>query len=171
MGKILIKCDYCQKNFEKYQSKIGKHNFCCREHYLLYHSKDVPICTCEICGKTFKGDKYNANRFCSRECYNKFHNIDNKERECPVCHKTFLAKASNDIYCSWNCYNQDRHMPKGDKHWNWKGGISIQNDRHDSSLYKEWRIKVYQRDWYKCVICRVKRKNKCSPYLFLYFLS
>ena len=100
MAKIKIYCDYCNKEFKKYESKISKHNFCCRECYNKFHSQNVPICKCEICGKEFKGDQYNANRFCSRKCYDIFHNIKNKERECPTCHKIFIAKSNEDKYCS-----------------------------------------------------------------------
>lgn len=158
MGKILIKCDNCGKEFEKYESKLGKHNFCCRKCYSIFHSKDVPQCKCTICGKNFKGDKYNANKYCSWECYLKDHAIKDKERVCPKCGKKFIAKTSTDKYCSWECYNTDRHMPKGEEHWNWKGGISKNNDRHDSNEYKEWRQAVYERDKYKCVKCGSKEK-------------
>ena len=158
MAKIKIKCDNCNTEFEKYESKLGKNNFCCRECYLAFHSKNVFECKCEVCGKTFKGSKYNANRFCSRECYNKVHSIKNKERICPKCNKIFIAKASEDKYCSWECYNSDRHMPKGEEHWNWQGGISKINDRHDSNEYKEWRTNVYTRDGYKCIYCSSKEK-------------
>ena len=112
MAKVLVKCDQCGKEFLKYESKISKHNFCNKDCYLKFHSKEVPTCTCEICGKTFKGSKYNANRFCSRECYNIFHNIKNKERICPTCGKIFIAKSSEDKYCCLQCYNKDRHPPK-----------------------------------------------------------
>lgn len=156
--KILVKCDTCGKEFYKYSYKVGKHNFCNRECYLKFHSKNVKTYTCEICGKVFKGDKYNANRFCSRECYNEFHKIKNKERQCPICGKTFLAKASEDIYCCLDCYNKDRHPPKKEQHWNWKGGISLIEDKRDSSEYKKWRQAVYQRDNYKCCICGSKEK-------------
>jgi endogenous inhibitor of DNA gyrase (YacG/DUF329 family) len=98
--KIKIKCDNCGKEFEKYPAKISKNNFCCRECYLTFHSKNTIICTCEVCGKTFKGQPANANRFCSRECYLKVHNIINKKRICPTCGKPFLAKTSEDKYCS-----------------------------------------------------------------------
>ena len=158
MGKIKIQCDNCNKEFEKYESKIGLHNFCCRECYLKYHSKDVPQCTCIICGATFKGDKYNSNKYCSRECYLKDHMIKNKERVCPKCGKIFIAKASEDKYCSWECYNNDRHMPSGEDHWNWKGGVSKLNDKKDSNEYKKWRQSVYQKDNFQCVKCGSKEK-------------
>ena len=158
MGKIKIKCDACKKEFEKYESKLGKNNFCCRECYLKFHSKEVLTYTCETCKKIFKGNKYNANRFCCRECYLQYHEIKNKQRECPKCKKIFIAKSSEDKYCSWECYNSDRHMPKGSEHWNWKGGISKENDHRDSNDYKQWRLQVYQRDGYKCVKCGSKEK-------------
>lgn len=41
MGKVLIKCDTCGKEFFKYLSKIGKNNFCCRDCYNKFHSKNV----------------------------------------------------------------------------------------------------------------------------------
>lgn len=158
MGKIKIICDNCGKEFEKYECRLSKHNFCCRECYLQFYSKETPMCICQNCGKTFKGTKYNANKYCSRECYNQAHSIKNKIRECPTCHTLFEAKTSEDIYCSWNCYNKDRHMPKGKEHWNWQGGISIINDKRDSSQYKEWRQAVYKRDNYRCVKCGSKIK-------------
>lgn len=157
MPKLKLICEVCGKEYEKYSSQVGKHHFCSRECYLIFHSKDVPTCTCEICGKTFKGIKTNANRFCSRDCYNKFHYIKNKERECPACHKTFVAKSSEDKYCSWECYNKDRHMPAKEEHWNWQGGITSENDvLRNSKEYKEWRKQVFQRDFYCCKYCGSK---------------
>lgn len=158
MGKIKVKCDTCNQEFEKYESKLGKNNFCCRECYLKFHSKEVPICICQVCNKTFKGSKYNANKFCSRECYNIFHNIKNKIRYCKKCGKIFTAKNNENKYCSWECYNNDRHMPKGTEHWNWQGGKSKEKDEHDSFEYKQWRLNVYKRDEYKCVKCGSKEK-------------
>lgn len=46
---------------------------------------------------------------------------------------------------------------KGEDHWNWQGGKSLVNDRHDSSRYKEWRRKVYEKDGYTCQMCSVKK--------------
>jgi len=48
---------------------------------------------------------------------------------------------------------------KGEKHWNWKGGISSLNIRlRQSSYYKLWRSKIFQRDDYTCQKCH-KRGN------------
>lgn len=158
-GKKTIKCDTCGIEFTKYESKISTHNFCCRDCYLKYHSKDVPTCTCKICGKIFKGDKYNANKYCSRACYNEDHGIKNKIRKCPCCGENFEAKQSEDKYCSQECFLKILHEKiKGENHPNWKGGLSLLNDRHDSHEYKEWRQQVYIRDNYECQICGSKKK-------------
>ena len=151
--KVLVKCDFCGKEFFKYPYKVSKHNFCDRKCYLSYHKKQPLLCRCEVCGKTFEGVKTNANRFCSRECYNTYHSIKNKERKCPTCGKIFIAKQSEDKYCSIECYNKNRDMPKGERHWNWQGGKSLINDQRDSPQYKNWRQAVYQRDNYKCSKC------------------
>lgn len=151
--KINLICDNCGKRFEKYKNKISTNNFCSRDCYLIFHAKDVQQYVCETCGATFKGDKYNANRFCSRKCYEEYHQIKNKTRVCPTCKQSFTAKSSEDIYCSWECYNKDRHMPNKEKHWNWQGGISITQDKKDSVEYKKWRQQVYERDNYKCTKC------------------
>jgi len=93
---------------------------------------------CQICGKIFytrkcwlrngKGGKY-----CSKECQLKaVHSIprDKKiEKICIVCNKKYKVKkyrAKNSKFCSKECYEKGRHliMPKGEKHPNWKGGIS-----------------------------------------------
>lgn len=48
------------------------------------------------------------------------------------------------------------NQPKGDKHYNWKGGITPKNrvDR-TSTEYKIWRSKVFERDKYTCQECLV----------------
>ena len=153
-------CSNCGKNIMVSPSKVSKNNFCNRNCYLQFHSKEVPICKCEICGKEFKGDKYNANRFCSRECYNTFHQIKNKERMCPCCGKTFIATASKNIYCSQECHLQTLHLKiRGENHPNWKGGITKEMDLiRKSKEYQEWRLEVYKRDNFECVVCGSKEK-------------
>lgn len=43
---------------------------------------------------------------------------------------------------------------RGEKHWNWKGGISGENNKIRHSIeYKKWRTSVYERDNYTCVFC------------------
>jgi 5-methylcytosine-specific restriction endonuclease McrA len=41
-----------------------------------------------------------------------------------------------------------------EKHWNWRGGITSKNDTaRKSSIYKNWRKTVFERDTYTCLIC------------------
>lgn len=48
-------------------------------------------------------------------------------------------------------------FPKGEKHPNWKGGITPINESIRKSLeYKLWRMAVYQRDKYTCIWCGYK---------------
>ena len=43
---------------------------------------------------------------------------------------------------------------RGKKHWNWRGGISTENNRLRNSFeYKLWRRAVFQRDNYTCIWC------------------
>lgn len=45
----------------------------------------------------------------------------------------------------------------GEKHPNWKGGITPINERIRRSLeYKLWRIAIFERDDYTCVWCGIK---------------
>ena len=48
----------------------------------------------------------------------------------------------------------ERMMPKGENHWNWKGGITPQNQKErNSTQYKQWRDAVFARDNYTCQSC------------------
>lgn len=49
---------------------------------------------------------------------------------------------------------------QGNKHWNWKGGITPQNIRLRGCLeYKLWRTAVFQRDNYTCMWCGARNGN------------
>jgi len=48
---------------------------------------------------------------------------------------------------------------RGDRHWNWKGGITPHNRKLRCSLeYTLWRRAVLSRDNYKCIWCGSKEK-------------
>lgn len=52
---------------------------------------------------------------------------------------------------------EHRLNQSGDKHWNWKGGITPKNRVIRNSLEaKLWRKAVFQRDNYTCIWCSVK---------------
>ena len=50
-----------------------------------------------------------------------------------------------------------RRSKVGEKHWNWKGGISKINVRIRRTFkYREWRKNVFARDNWTCTICGKK---------------
>lgn len=50
--------------------------------------------------------------------------------------------------------NSPKEPPRGENHWNWKGGITNEIHRiRESSLYKQWRKDVFIRDEYTCQHC------------------
>ncbi len=49
---------------------------------------------------------------------------------------------------------QNRVLPTGENHWNWRGGINPINDTiRKSREYSLWRESVFKRDNYTCVFC------------------
>ena len=157
MAMLIVQCDTCGNDIRKHHTRVGKNNFCNRNCYLEFHSVKKEIKNCEMCGTDFEVEnKRNSNRFCSRGCYDAYHNIQNKSRTCPTCGEDFIAKSSEDKYCCWECYNNDRHMPEGEDHWNWQGGKS--EEHRNSNKSKRWRLAVYKKDNYSCQKCGCKEK-------------
>lgn len=53
---------------------------------------------------------------------------------------------------------------KGEKHWNWQGGITPNKRRIRSTLaWKQWREAVFKRDNFTCQEC-YKRGGKLEPH-------
>ena len=49
---------------------------------------------------------------------------------------------------------REQNRKKGKNHWNWKGGITPQNQRlRSSAQYAAWRKVIFQRDRYTCKLC------------------
>jgi len=53
---------------------------------------------------------------------------------------------------SWN-KNKEVKVIQGEKHWNWKGGISVFKRNLKSLEYKSWRLAVFERDKFVCQDC------------------
>lgn len=44
---------------------------------------------------------------------------------------------------------------------NWKGGVTPENEKvRKSTKYKEWRIEVLKRDWFRCINCGHRSNGK-----------
>lgn len=51
-------------------------------------------------------------------------------------------------------HDSSNNGTKGENHWNWKGGITPQNQRaRNSREYREWRMAVFARDNFTCLCC------------------
>lgn len=71
----------------------------------------------------------------------------------------------------WVCngkFFQALKYKSGNEHWNWKGGVNIENKKYrTSSKYVKWKKKVLKRDGYKCQKCDSKDKlhvHHVKPY-------
>jgi hypothetical protein len=61
------------------------------------------------------------------------------------------------------------HPVSGEKHWNWKGGMSDENKKiRDSLEYNLWRKAIYKRDGYSCQECGVKNKKGIGKNIILH---
>jgi len=84
---------------------------------------------------------------------------------CVGCKKEFQArdKGVRTKYCTRECYlhnfvvwnkNKKHVSIIGERHFNWKGGVSGENKKiRDSFEYRMWRKAVFDRDDYTCQVC------------------
>ena len=124
---------------------------------------------CKNCGVVFKNSKHPRQPYCSRPCYDAIRSAQTP-CTCKVCGVdfTYYKSRGNDVkYCSQKCYLTESPLllnryvtPRGEGHWNWKGGII--KGRPDRNLveYKDWRYAVFKRDDFTCQHC-----NKRGGYL------
>lgn len=110
---------------------------------------------CGNCGMAFYVEKHRLKmaKFCSHKCYSV--NLTtktswNKGKPMTKEHRQKLseAKLKNPVR-----YWKGKHKElRGNKHWNWRGGVTPVNEKiHKSMEYKLWRKAVYERDNYTCI--------------------
>lgn len=118
---------------------------------------------CFVCKKKvtrqisdFKGKK---RIFCSNTCRYKNQENPKKEFYCLNCGKHCDYRDFNfqrDVkYCSHKCAHTHRGtLIKGNKHWNWQGGLTPENLKiRNSKEFKLWRKSVFERDKWTCTWC------------------
>jgi len=83
--------------------------------------------------------------------------------KCIVCGTEFEIKKSRiktgrGKYCLKVCKNKDiTRINSGNKHWNWRGGITTENDKVRKSIsIRLWRESIFARDNYTCQKCGKK---------------
>ena len=87
------------------------------------------------------------------------------KKSCEFCKKEFSFgryRKHTARFCSHPCRLKSRHWVKTGKDSNWwKGGKSRPWDLlKETDKYKEWRRKVYERDWFRCRWCDYRSKKK-----------
>jgi hypothetical protein len=67
-------------------------------------------------------------------------------------HAASIAVAANKVSAQ---KNKGRSQPKtrGENHYNWKGGVSLNHTIRNTTKYREWRMVVFIRDSFRCVKC------------------
>jgi len=146
--------------------------------------KDYGVKKCLICEKEFKKRPkqkpyiFKKQKCCSRICNAKLsasycrgkkaHNNKQTERICQWCGKIQkVAPAySKRPFCGRKCMAKwISAKQKGQNHWNWQGGITEKYNRNTLYPgYNEWRKKVYQRDKYRCVLCKSKKSGTLNAH-------
>lgn len=117
------------------------------------------IKNCIVCGKPFRAVRDSIRKktkICGIECWRVRGRVVNI---CPFCEKEVRTfKSVNQKYCNRSC--RDLHYKnrfQGARSHFWRGGKTKESQiRRTRIEYKEWRMAVFKRDGFKCVICGSK---------------
>lgn len=95
--------------------------------------------------KTRIFDKRNNNLDYKNKIKMRMTGIENPSRN-PISRNKMISSKKNSL-----------RTPRGEKHHNWKGGITKEHNKLRGSLeYILWRNEVYKRDCWTCKICKIK---------------
>ncbi len=131
---------------------------------------------CPSCNQTFKRTESSSKKFCNNRCYwnykigrtgNKHDRTGNRKgifKKCLLCKKEFYVSLSEkQKFCSSDCSFRGRIYHKKENHWNWKGGVTKLKEKiRKSPRYNAWRITVFKRDNYICVLCGLHNHNNVN---------
>jgi len=117
-----------------------------------------------------KGKKIDRDKYPNMGHFSK-HTDETKEKMIKN-HKGRTGKTNSEEHRK-NISLSQKGKPKleegGDKHWNWKGGITNENRCIRSQIeYKLWRELIYERDDWTCQKCN-KRGVELNPHHILNF--
>lgn len=168
---VLVKCFDCGKGWDKREDSLkhwmGRCNICSRKEVVA--RPEVKEILRRNGNAVFEkyGQIPNGNRFKKGEmsgdksptwkgglpnCVDCGKQLSNRQKNrCVRCHgKSRIGKKRPIEYIE----RMRKLAPRGEKHWNWKGGSSGQSVLiRMSSEYKQWRKQVFERDNYTCQEC------------------
>ena len=112
---MILKCDYCGKEYKTYISPRCKNHFCSREcNYKARNTKEIKKCA--NCGKEIyvRKSEIKVNNFCSNKCFNDWQGRNKIKLICKICGKEFYRSASwiinkKGYYCCIECRNKDEN--------------------------------------------------------------
>ncbi len=148
-GRRISKCCIVCGEIFQARVRLNRPNVCCSmkcSH--IYQARHRQHKSCEICKKDlYVVPSRIKQRFCSDEC--RLIGMKDIYQEQV---KSFLFKKG--IHSSIT--TEFKHGDGGEKHWNWKGGITNSNRTlRQDNRYREWQQQVYKRDHYKCQECQI----------------
>ena len=88
-----------------------------------------------------------------------------KDEENPKLKSIFRGHLTSHRIKSCGCYVKE--IISGENNWNWKGGITLENDKIRQSIeYREWQNAVHKRDKYTCQCCGKRYKDISVHHIF-----
>lgn len=151
----------------------------------MNHLKKCIKCNIEFEKKAQESLKFwNNRKYCSHSCANSVNKIGNKTRlgksswnkglklgkskfntsvemKCQQCNNLYYVqkyRVLNSKFCSKSCHYENMNK-----------GISSENEKvRKSKKYKDWRLSVFKRDNFTCVICNIKNKKGMGKTILLH---
>ena len=146
---MIVRCDFCDKEFTKTPSKIRNTNFCCRKCQNTYQARknaskvNQPNIACDNCGVKFHKKPSNKSKlnFCNLKCKQEhFKNNHRILKICEGCNNEYSvikthAENYNSRFCSKECYDKwQRRSFLYTKCYTCGKDISIRKSRQDYNI-------------------------------------
>lgn len=103
--------------------------------------------SCLCCSKSFNA--YGTRKYCSQMCYQKMSD--------PTSHLLKDVKGEKNPFYGKKHGKHFQEVRSGEKHWNWKGGISTETIKERMRFVQEVGRTVLARDGYTCQLCGNKK--------------